>query len=269
MAPRRCFLIPAAAALLAACAGQPVRAPDPAVPGPAVAAAPAEAAEARFTPTILDPADPGLLALAQAVSGAGLISFAYEGAGRWQDSRLKAALTQALAERHDLGLVILDTPCAGAAILDTYIAGAQTADLAADTLRAAGIEPVLQTADLAELMIWLRGWNAVFTDRPVRITGRDCPPAGTAQPGRMAIFWGFSHPSSETGERERALAVGGERADGPGVWLAQDFSAAAGEDAQASGWADLRGMPSATGPGTWLSVDILVRHTGPAPAPGR
>lgn len=261
----------AAAAMLAACA----TAPEPVVPAPDAAAtpsappsAPAEAEVIRYTPARLDPADPGLLALAEAVSSAGLVSFAHHGAGRAQDSRLKAALTQALVERHGLGVVILDTPCGSAAILDTYIAGAQTADLAADTVRAAGVEPVLQTDDLAELMTWLRGWNAVFTDMPVRIAGRDCPLAETAEPGRMAIFWGFSFPFADAGEKERALAVRGDLAGAEALWLDQAFSSEAASADVESLWADMRAGRPGDGPSGWQSVDILVRHPGIKPAPG-
>ncbi|MFN7054237.1 erythromycin esterase family protein [Hyphomonas sp.] len=268
MAPRRCFLIPAAAALLAACASQPVPAPDPSGISPPAAAATAEPAEPRFTPAALDPADPGLIALADAVSGASLVSFGFPGSFSTEENQLKAALTQALVERHGLGVIILDAPCAAASVLDTYIAGAQTADLAADTVRAAGIEPMLQTAELAELMTWLRGWNAVFTDMPVRIAGKDCPLAQTAEPGRMAIFWGYTYSFADTGEKRRALGVRGDLAGGEAVWITQDFSGAAAGAAETSRWAILPARSARPLPGDPQSVDIVVQHPGLTPAPG-
>lgn len=254
----------AAAAMLAACAS----APEPVTPAPDASARPDTATSALPADAVpiaqLAAEDPGIIALAAEISGASLVSFAFPGAAIVEDSRLKAALTEALVERHGLGLVILDTPCGRAAILDTYIAGAQTADTAAETLRAANIEPELQTSELAELMTWLRGWNAVFTDAPVRIAGRDCPLAETAEPGRMAIFWGYSFHFAHTGEKNRALAVRGDLAGGTAVWLVQDYS----DGAEASYWVHQPARPSATWPGDTPSVDILVHHPGMTHSPG-
>lgn len=233
----------AALTVLAGCATEPL------APAPTEAVVPAEMtapnpAAAYLKPIAeLSPTDAGIIALAEAVAGADLISFMGHGSYFEEDARLKAALTLALTEQHDLGVVILDTPCGGASILDTYIGGAQTGDLAVDIVRQADIVPALKSLALAELMTQLRGWNAVNTDAPVRIAGKGCNTAREAAPGRLAIFWGLTELPASMSEKDMAAAARGEAAARNHLWIVQNFEETLGITDGSDGWIDLRALP--------------------------
>ncbi|MFN3314839.1 MAG: hypothetical protein ACK46Q_15450, partial [Hyphomonas sp.] len=240
-----------ALAVLAGCATETLApaSTDAIVPTEIVAQNPAAA---YFKPTAeLSPTDAGIMALADAVAGADLISFMGHGSYSEEDARLKAALTLALIEQHDLGLVILDTPCGGASILDTYIGGAQTGDLAVDIVRQADIVPALKSLALADLMTQLRGWNAVNIDAPVRIAGKGCTTAREAAPGRPAIFWGLTELPASMSEKDMAAAARGEPAARNHVWIVQDFEEPLGITDGSDGWIDLRALPDDPQIGIW------------------
>lgn len=280
-------LVPAmlvAVAVLAGCATEPL------TPPPSEPIRPAELAVVNpvtpyFIPTAaLAPTDTGIIALADAVAGADLISFMGYGAYSEEDARLKAVLTLALTERHDLGVVILDTPCAGASILDTYISGAQTGDLAVDIVRYAEIVPTLKSAALADLLTQLRGWNAVNINAPVRISGKGCTTARDASPDRPAIFWGFTEMPASMGEKDMAAAARGGPAAEDHVWIVQEFGDTYGVAGEGDGWIDMRTLPDdqrlvewretqrETSP--WIdaghawAADIIFVHRTRTPAPG-
>ncbi len=249
----------AALSLLAGCASEPL------APAPVEAALPTGMADpnpaaAYFKPTAdLSPADAGIIALADAVAGADLVSFMGHGSYAEEDARLKAALTLALTEQHDLGVLILDTPCGGASILDTYIGGAQTGDLAVDIVRQAGIVPALKSLVLADLMTQLRGWNAVNIDAPVRIAGKGCTAARESAPHRPAIFWGLTEPPASMSEKDLAAAARGEPAGKNHVWIVQDFQETLGITGASDGWIDLRALPDDPRIGTWRDDQAKTR----------
>lgn len=269
----------AAALFLAGCATAPAPAPVPAEPERTAAdllsplAVPAASLTAQ---------DPGIKALAAALSGAKLIGFMGTSAGSQEDALLKSALTEALTERYRLGAVILDTPCTGANELDAYIGGAQTGELAADVVRGAGIAGVHKTAALADLLMMLRGWNAIYADAPVRISGYGCETARQVPPDRPAIFWGFAEPPADMGEKMRAAEARGEVAGEPFVWLVQVSGETAADIIPATGWIDMRALPDDPLVADWRkdararngvfgadhpwSADIVFRHPDPTPA---
>lgn len=278
--PMNCRNFPAiliATAVLAGCATAPLP--------PQSAETPASPAAPYFTPTAtLSPNDAGIIALAGAVAGADLVSFMGHGAYSEEDTRLKAALTVALTERHELGVVILDTPCAGASILDTYIGGAQTGDLAVEIVREAEIVPALKSAALADLLTHLRGWNAVNINAPVSIAGKGCTTAREAAPGRPAIFWGLTELPASMGEKDMAAAARGEPAAQDHVWIVSEFGETLGVAGDSDGWIDMRALPdepqimewreahAETSP--WMdaghawAADIIFLHRSRTPAPG-
>ncbi|MFN3608986.1 MAG: hypothetical protein ACK4Y9_07975 [Hyphomonas sp.] len=277
---RRPLLASIAAALLAACATQP--AAPPAIP-PVAEPPIGDLLQAQaVTVAALSPDDPGIIALARAVAGADLVSFEGGGPSYRESAALKSALTEALVQSGRAGLVILDIPCDGAAVLDTYASGTATSGLAADLVREAPIPESQKSAALADLLMLLRGWNAVNADRPVRVAGMHCTQAGEGDPGQTALFWGLDQLPAHTGEKAMAAAARkyGEPAENH-VWIVQTDDAALSGILPGSGWIDLRALPqSADGvawqqemaqtvplvrPGHPSSADILFRHAGMTP----
>ncbi|MFN4024013.1 MAG: hypothetical protein ACK4MQ_04220 [Hyphomonas sp.] len=269
----------AAILFVAGCATAPAPAPAPAEPQRTAA----DLLSPLAVPTAsLTAQDPGITALAAALSGAKLIGFMGTGTGSQEDALLKSALTEVLTERYHLGAVILDTPCAGANELDAYIGGAQTGELAADVVGAAHIAGVYKTAALADLLTMLRGWNAIYADAPVRVAGYGCETARMVPPGRPAIFWGFTESPADMGEKMRAAQARGEVPAEPFVWLVQVSGETAADIIPATGWIDMRALPDdplvadwreAAGPGNAVlradhpwSADIVFRHPDPTPA---
>jgi erythromycin esterase-like protein len=170
---RRFLLAASSAALLAACATSPETAPvnqAARANGSIQVLLAAQAVPIRR----LDPADPGLMALAKRLASGRIIGLGHATLGSQEDALLNSLLVQALVERHDLRAVMLDANAAGTTELNAYISAAPTRFLAADVLRKAAIPAYLKTEVSADLLTWLRGWNAVNPDRTVRIAGIDC-----------------------------------------------------------------------------------------------
>jgi len=170
---RRHFLMASASAgLLAACATRPEKAVE--VP---ISLAPTMAsllgAQARPIRR-LAAGDPGITALAHRLAQSKISGLGEATHGSHEDARLKSLLVQAMVETHGLRLVLLEANRAGTAELDAYTSAAPTGLLAAEAVKQAPILRVLKTEVMADLLTWLRGWNAVNPDRQVRLMGIDC-----------------------------------------------------------------------------------------------
>ena len=122
----------------------------------------------------LTPEDPGIAALASRLSGAKIAGLGEATHGSHEDVLLKSALIQALVQDHGLRVVLLEANRTGTAQLDAYASAAPTGLLAAEAVRQAPVFRILKTEVMADLLSWLRGWNAVNGDRPVRVIGVDC-----------------------------------------------------------------------------------------------
>lgn len=170
---RRNFLMASASAgLLAACASKPekpVEVPISLAPTMSSLLA-AQAMPIRR----LAPGDPGITALARRLAQSKMAGLGEATHGSHEDARLKSLLVQAMAETHGLRLVLLEANRAGTAELNTYISAAPTGLLAAEAVKQAPILRILKTEVIADLLTWLRGWNAVNPDRQVRLMGIDC-----------------------------------------------------------------------------------------------
>lgn len=279
---RHLLLAGAASALLAACATQP--APPPPAETPAPRQSVTDTLKAHAIPVAaLKPEDPGIAALARAVSGAQLVSFASGWSASQEDEDLKGALTEALVHSGRLGLLVLDVSCDGAEVLNGYASGNATSMLAADVVRSAPIEQSQKTAALADILTVLRGWNAVNPDRPVQVSGKHCKAAASADPERVSVFWGLDQLPAHTGEKDLAAAAlqYGEPS-GNHVWLVQTDDEGLSGILPASGWIDLRALPGTSDVVTWRqdravtepllrpqhpsSADILFRHAGRTPS---
>ena len=274
---RRLLLGGLGATLLAACASQPVP------PSTEVTPPPPPISETLKSYAIevstLTPSDAGIVSLAQAVSGAALVSFAGDWSGSQEDQALKGALTEALVQSGRLGLLVLDVSCDGAETLDTFAAGGATSTLAADIVRSAPIEPGQKTAALADMLTVLRGWNAVNADRPIHVSGMHCETAASADPERVSLFWGLGQLPAHTGEKDLAAAAlkYGEPSANH-IWLVQTGDEGLSDMLPASGWIDLRALPDTADVVSWRqdrattepllrpqhpsSADILFRHAG-------
>ncbi len=278
---RPLFLAGLAAALVSACANEPAPAP-PVEPAPKPAVSDTLKTLAVTVDT-LSAEDPGIAALALSVSGADLISFEGGGTRSPEDTALKSALTEALAQSGMLGLLILDVPCDGGAVLDAYAAGAATGQLATEIVREAPIHDSQKSAALADTLTVLRGWNAVNIDRTIRIAGMHCAAASEAVTDRAAIFWGVDQLPAHTGEKDMAAAARryGEAAENH-VWIVQTDDAALADVLPGSGWLDLRALPETPDVAGWRqqiaetlpllrplhpsAADIVFRHAAMTPA---
>lgn len=118
--------------------------------------------------------DPGIRALAKRLAGARMAGLGEATRGAHEDTLLKSVLIQAMVENHNLRAVLLEASHTGCAQLDTYASGAPTGMLAAEAVKQAPVSRILKTEVMADLLAWLRGWNAVNADRRVRIIGVDC-----------------------------------------------------------------------------------------------
>lgn len=118
--------------------------------------------------------DPGIVALAHRLAVSQMAGLGEATHGSHQDALLKSLLIQDLVENHDLRLILIEANRTGTDQLNTYAAGGPTGLLAAEAVRQAPILRVLKTEVIADLLAWLRGWNAVNSDRPVRLVGVDC-----------------------------------------------------------------------------------------------
>jgi erythromycin esterase len=167
---RRNFLLASAsAALLSACATKTGEVPA----GHAPTMADLLAAQA-VTIRNLTSTDPGIKALAKRLSTAQIAGLGEATHGSHEDALLKAVLIQRMVEDHDLRVVLLEANRTGAAQFDAYASGAPTGLLAADAVREAPLFRILKTEVMADLLTWLRGWNAVNPDQRVQVLGIDC-----------------------------------------------------------------------------------------------
>lgn len=261
---REILLAGAAGLMLAACATQPSPAP---IDTPQPAGADVIRSQAVGV-SELSPSEDGIRALAQAVSSASQVSFARTETSTEEDAALKGALTEALLETGQLGLLVLDAPCPDGAAFDTYASGGPAGELAADLVRAAQMDSAQKTATLADMLTLLRGWNAVNPDQRIRISGIGCAEAQAADQDRLAIFWGFALPPPGAPEKTLAARVADEgEPAGNHIWLVQTASTSLGDVMPAPGWIDLRALPADAAaelphpdPEQRLAADILFRH---------
>ncbi|MBA4226787.1 MAG: hypothetical protein C0456_09155 [Hyphomonas sp.] len=279
---RRLLLAGIGSAMLAACATEP--APPPPADAPAQQQNANDTLKAHAVQVAaLRPEDPGIAALARAISGAQLVSFAGDWAHSQEDESLKSALTEALVQSGRLGLLVLNVPCEGAEMLDTYASGAATSALAADVVRSAPIPEGQKTAALTDILTVLRGWNAVNPDKSVKVSGMHCKAAASADPERVSIFWGLDQLPAHTGEKDLAAsALQYGDPSGNHVWLVQTDDEGLSGILPASGWIDLRALPATADVVSWRqekaatepllrpqhpsAADILFRHAQRTPA---
>lgn len=171
---RRNFLLASASVAIVSACATPL--PGEGEAGPPAAPARIEGLLAANAVAIisLTPDDPGIAALAQRLSGAKIAGLGEATHGSHEDALLKSALIQALVQDHGLRVVLLEANRTGTAQLNAYASAAPTGLLAADAVRQAPVFRILKTEVMADLLAWLRGWNAVNADRPVRVIGVDC-----------------------------------------------------------------------------------------------
>lgn len=168
---RKFLLATASAGLLAACASRVPAEPADIVRAPTMTSLlAAQAVPIRH----LVPNDPGVVALARRLATSQMAGLGEATHGSHQDALLKSVLVQNMVENHGLRLVLLEANRTGAAQLDAYASAAPTGLLAADAVRQAPVFRILKTEVMADLLTWLRGWNAVNADRRVRVVGIDC-----------------------------------------------------------------------------------------------
>jgi len=170
---RRGFLLASASvALVSACAVQ--TGPDPLAPTSLAPTMTSLLAAQAVPIRNLAPDDPGAKALAKRLAGARIAGLGEATHGSHEDALLKSVLIQAMVENHDLRVVLLEANRTGCAQLDTYASGAPTGLLASEAVKQAPVFRILKTEVMADLLAWLRGWNAVNPDRRVRVIGVDC-----------------------------------------------------------------------------------------------
>ncbi|MFN7164328.1 MAG: erythromycin esterase family protein [Hyphomonas sp.] len=170
---RRTFLMTSAAAVLvSACATQ---AGTGSLPTPSLAPTMTNLLAAQAMPIRrLAADDPGVKALARRLSGARIAGLGEATHGSHEDALLKSVLIQSMVENHELRLILLEANRTGCAQLDAYASAAPTGRLAAEAVKEAPVFRILKTEVIADLLEWLRGWNAVNGDRRVRVVGVDC-----------------------------------------------------------------------------------------------
>ncbi|MFN4225503.1 MAG: erythromycin esterase family protein [Hyphomonas sp.] len=118
--------------------------------------------------------DPGVRALAAGLAKAQISGLGEATHGSHEDALLKSVLVQVMVERHGLRTILVEANRAGVAELNAYASGAPTGLLAAEAVKQAAVFRILKTEVMADLLTWLRGWNAVNGDQPVRLVGIDC-----------------------------------------------------------------------------------------------
>jgi hypothetical protein len=184
---RRSFLMASAAvALVSACATQTG---SDTVPPASLAPTMTSLLAAQAVPIRnLAPNDPGVKALAKRLAGARMAGLGEATHGSHEDVLLKSVLIQAMVENHNLRVVLLEANSTGCAQLDTFASGAPTGLLAAEAVKQAPVFRILKTEVMADLLAWLRGWNAVNADRPVRVIGVDCQASSQDAGGALAAL---------------------------------------------------------------------------------
>lgn len=118
--------------------------------------------------------DPGVRALAAGLAKAQVAGLGEVTHGSHEDALLKSMLVQVMVEKHGLRTILVEANRAGVQQLDAYASAAPTGLLAVEAVKQAPVFRILKTEVMAELLTWLRGWNAVNGDQPVRIVGIDC-----------------------------------------------------------------------------------------------
>ena len=118
--------------------------------------------------------DPGVRALAAGLAKAQVAGLGEATHGSHEDRLLKAVLVQAMVEKHGLRTILIEANRAGVQQLNAYASAAPTGLLAAEAVKQAPVFRILKTEVMADLLTWLRGWNAVNGDQPVRLAGIDC-----------------------------------------------------------------------------------------------
>ena len=169
---RRFLFVSTSAAILSACATQPA-----AGPGPVAGTIPTMASllAAQAVPIRkLTAEDAGVMALASRLATSRIAGLGEATHGSHEDALLKSVLIQAMVEHHDLRVVLIEANRTGTAQLDAYASGGPTGLLAAEAVKQAPVFRILKTEVMADLLTWLRGWNAVNPDRKVRVLGVDC-----------------------------------------------------------------------------------------------
>lgn len=170
---RRGFLLASASvALVSACAVQ--TGPDPLAPTSLAPTMTSLLAAQAVPVRNLAPDDPAVKALAKRLAGARMAGLGEATHGSHEDTLLKSVLIQAMVENHNLRAVLLEANRTGCAQLDAFASGAPTGLLAAEAVKQAPVFRILKTEVMADLLAWLRGWNAVNADRRVRVIGVDC-----------------------------------------------------------------------------------------------
>jgi len=132
--------------------------------------------------------DPGVMALASRLSASRMAGLGEATHGSHEDALLKSLLIQAMVEHHDLRVVLLEANRTGTAGLDDYASGGPTGLLAAEAVKQAPVFRILKTEVMADLLTWLRGWNAVNADRRVRVFGIDCQDSSTDASAALAAL---------------------------------------------------------------------------------
>lgn len=118
--------------------------------------------------------DPGVKALAKRLSAVRVAGLGQATQGSHQDAQLNSVLLQVMVESHGLRTILLATSRDGGAALDRFASGKPTGLLAAEAVKEAPVPALFKTEVTADLLTWLRGWNAVNIDEPVRLAGIDC-----------------------------------------------------------------------------------------------
>ncbi len=169
---RRFLFASASAAVLSGCAIRPAAGPE-ILAGSTPTLESLLAAEAVEI-SKLTAGDAGVMALASRLATSRMAGLGEATHGSHEDALLKSVLIQAMVEHHDLRVVLLEANRAGSALLDAYASGGPTGLLAAEAVKEAPVFRILKTEVMADLLTWLRGWNAVNPDRKVRVFGVDC-----------------------------------------------------------------------------------------------
>ncbi len=169
---RRFLLASTATALVSACATQTVT-------GPSQTSGFAQTIESLLAAQAvpirkLSSDDAGVMALAARLSTSRMAGLGEATHGSHEDALLKSMLIQAMVEHHDLRVILLEANRTGTAKLDDYTSGGPTGLLAAEAVKQAPVFRILKTEVMADLLTWLRGWNAVNPDQRVRVLGVDC-----------------------------------------------------------------------------------------------
>lgn len=116
------------------------------------------------------PAAAELQPMVDRMKGARLIGLGAATQGSHEEAAFKSALTRALVADGRISAVAFEASLSGGRRLDAYVRGG--AGTAADALREAGIGASVATAEVAELLDWLRSSNLAGRE-PVRVIGFD------------------------------------------------------------------------------------------------